>query len=483
MSGKLLLVSFVVAALVAGIAVAVSAQGPQPQSPQTALGTGFIYQGQLKNSGTAISGTCDIAFRLYDDLVAGVPVGGALTKTVTVANGLFATHLDFGNGIFTGDARWLEAQVRCPASSGSYTPLAPRQPLTAAPYALFASAVAAPLNLSANVSAPDAVMRATNSGGGNGVLGSASSHEAAGVVGSAPLTGVLGIATDNANINLGVVGRTDAPSGYGVYGVTSGQFAPAVYGLNTYYTATGALAYLGMGVYGVGVNNGVLSVNGNPSLQSSGSLGNGDSGVAGQFVPANGAGVYGATGSGVGVQAAVLYSGTGDVFVGCATNFGACSSPTNNVTRIDKTGKGYFNGGTQTGGADVAEFIVARDALEAGDVAEIDPDHTGQFRLAAMPNSTAVAGVISTDPGVSLNARDAARSSSTGPQLALVGRVPVKVSAENGMIAPGDLLVASATPGHAMRAPTNPAPGTVIGKALGTLAGGTGVIEMLVMLR
>ena len=63
------------------------------------------------------------------------------------------------------------------------------------------------------------------------------------------------------------------------------------------------------------------------------------------------------------------------------------------------------------------------------------------------------------------------------------GRVPVKSSAENGTIAPGDLLVASATPGHAMRAPANPAPGTVIGKALGTLAHGTGVMEMLVMLR
>jgi len=94
-----------------------------------------------------------------------------------------------------------------------------------------------------------------------------------------------------------------------------------------------------------------------------------------------------------------------------------------------------------------------------------------------------VAGVISTNPGASLGAVDPAGAENTGPQLALVGTVPVKVSAENGAIRPGDLLVASSTPGHAMRAPANPAPGTVIGKALGNLESGTGIIQMLAMLR
>jgi hypothetical protein len=67
--------------------------------------------------------------------------------------------------------------------------------------------------------------------------------------------------------------------------------------------------------------------------------------------------------------------------------------------------------------------------------------------------------------------------------LALAGRVPVKVTAENGPIRPGDLLVASSTPGHAMRAPQRVAPGTVVGKAMGTLEQRRGVVEMLVMLR
>ncbi len=42
------------------------------------------------------------------------------------------------------------------------------------------------------------------------------------------------------------------------------------------------------------------------------------------------------------------------------------------------------------------------------------------------------------------NSRPAAR-------LALTGRVPVKVTAENGAIQPGDMLTTSSVPGHAMK--------------------------------
>jgi hypothetical protein len=65
--------------------------------------------------------------------------------------------------------------------------------------------------------------------------------------------------------------------------------------------------------------------------------------------------------------------------------------------------------------------------------------------------------------------------------MAVVGIVPCKVSAENGPIAPGDLLVTSSTPGHGMR-DANPRVGTVIGKALESLESGTGVIRVLVTL-
>ena len=70
----------------------------------------------------------------------------------------------------------------------------------------------------------------------------------------------------------------------------------------------------------------------------------------------------------------------------------------------------------------------------------------------------------------------------THAPLALSGTVPCKVDAGYGPIQVGDLLVVSPTPGHAMRA-DDPAPGTVLAKALEPLDAGTGLVTVLVMLR
>jgi hypothetical protein len=65
----------------------------------------------------------------------------------------------------------------------------------------------------------------------------------------------------------------------------------------------------------------------------------------------------------------------------------------------------------------------------------------------------------------------------------VVGIVPTKVTAENGSIHAGDLLVTSSTPGRAMKGTDrNRLTGAVVGKALGDLETGTGVIEVLVTL-
>jgi hypothetical protein len=77
-------------------------------------------------------------FGLWDALTVGAQIGATKTS-VGVANGLFTiSNLDFGANAFDGNARWLEIAVRCPAGSGSYTTLSPRQALTPAPYALYA---------------------------------------------------------------------------------------------------------------------------------------------------------------------------------------------------------------------------------------------------------------------------------------------------------------------------------------------------------
>ena len=100
-------------------------------------GTGFTYQGKLIDGGSPANGTYDLQFKLFDALTGGSQVGGTLTQTsVTVTNGLFTVQLDFGN-VFNGTALYLEIGVRPGGSGGAYTTLAPRQPLTATPYALY----------------------------------------------------------------------------------------------------------------------------------------------------------------------------------------------------------------------------------------------------------------------------------------------------------------------------------------------------------
>lgn len=159
-------------------------------------------------------------------------------------------------------------------------------------------------------------------------------------------------------------------------------------------------------------------------------------------------------------------------------------SPSNvNVARIDNTGKGFFNGGTQVGGADLAEVVPTCGNVVAGQVVEIDPAKPDCFRVSTTANSTRVAGVISAAPGVTLNAPDGANADDGRPALALAGRVPVRVTAKRRTIRIGDLLVASPITGYAMRAPADPAVGTVIGKALENFHGARGTIKMLVMTR
>ena len=68
--------------------------------------------------------------------------------------------------------------------------------------------------------------------------------------------------------------------------------------------------------------------------------------------------------------------------------------------------------------------------------------------------------------------------------MAMVGVVPTKVSAENGAIRPGDLLVTSSKAGYAMKGTDRSLlTGAIIGKALAPLNSGTGVIEVAVAIQ
>lgn len=141
--------------------------------------------------------------------------------------------------------------------------------------------------------------------------------------------------------------------------------------------------------------------------------------------------------------------------------------------------------GTVCGGdyAESVDVAGQRRKYGPGDVLVIDPHAPGKFLESADPYSTSVAGIYSTKPGL-IGRREGAPKNPDAVPMAMVGIVPTKVSAENGAIHPGDLLVTSSTLGYAMKGTDRSKMlGAVIGKALGDLDSGKGTIEVVVMLQ
>jgi hypothetical protein len=192
--------------------------------------------------------------------------------------------------------------------------------------------------------------------------------------------------------------------------------------------------------------------------------------------------------------ARLLINSTGNVGIG-TTNPGALLEVNGNVKLTANSGASitFADGTTQstayTGvvcGGDFAESVdvsgIRRD-YGPGDVLIIDPDHPGDFVKSDAAYSTSVLGIYSTKPGY-VGRRLTTPQGSDEVPMAMVGIVPTKVSAENGPIKPGDLLVTSSLPGYAMKGTDRSRMlGAVIGKSLGTLEAGTGVIEVGVTLQ
>lgn len=142
--------------------------------------------------------------------------------------------------------------------------------------------------------------------------------------------------------------------------------------------------------------------------------------------------------------------------------------------------------GNCPGGGDYAESVDVSGeaaAFAPGDVMVVDPDSVGHFLKSSTRYSTLVAGIYSTKPGF-VGRRQLTPKTSTEIPMAMIGIVPTKVSAENGPIKVGDLLVTSSVAGYAMHGTeASLMTGAVVGKALGKLEAGSGVIEVLVSLQ
>lgn len=157
--------------------------------------------------------------------------------------------------------------------------------------------------------------------------------------------------------------------------------------------------------------------------------------------------------------------------------------------RFDHAGEGFFDGGIVTGGADLAESLEVgeRDSdLEPGDVVAISSRWNRAVERSAGAYSTRVIGVYATRPGIVLGEPVDGPRGGRVP-VAILGVVPTKVTAENGPIRRGDILVGSNRPGHAMRASDQRVResriprGAILGKALQVFEGpGTGRILAIV---
>lgn len=154
--------------------------------------------------------------------------------------------------------------------------------------------------------------------------------------------------------------------------------------------------------------------------------------------------------------------------------------------KITADGSTYNDANVYSTPADVAEMYYVLGIAEAGDVVELAEVPSGTVytdtfaaQRTSTPQSPRLLGVVSTKPGPVINYdwKNPEKLASQRP-IALAGRVPVKVSAENGPIALGDHLTSSSTTGVAMRAT---AAGPTIGIALQPYSGsGVGAIEVFV---
>ncbi len=100
-----------------------------------AQGTAFTYQGRLDQNGAPYSGSAELQASLWNASSGGTALASnsPLQVVVSVTNGLFVLPLNFGSN-FPGADRWLQLEVR--TAIGPFTTLAPRQALTATPYAI-----------------------------------------------------------------------------------------------------------------------------------------------------------------------------------------------------------------------------------------------------------------------------------------------------------------------------------------------------------
>lgn len=310
--------------------------GPDPEPPERevrpqseavaagAVGNRIPVQGRLTDdSGNPLDGTYDIRFRLYDAATGGTALCED-TNSVSVENGLFYSEIwgTCGRDDIQGQQLYLGIKVE------DDDEMTDRQAIYPVPYA-FSLRPAAVISTTAY---PALHVESTDPSG----------------------RGLRAYASATSGTNYGVVGASKSPDGYGGY----------------FYNTGG-----GTGVYGESQSTDAVDP---PAPAVHGVSDRGD-GVRGETSSTLGRGVFARNrGQGIAMYGhsnsldttdhfyPTLYltqeNASGDFVVGAESFWGT------RYWRVDRTGKGFFDGGIQNSGADFAEQM----AVE-GEEADYEP--------------------------------------------------------------------------------------------------------------
>jgi len=412
---------------------------------ETAIVSGGIpVQGRLtdKDGNLLPNADYDFAFRLYDSEDTLLCTDHQL---VGVVDGLFNTYISSCEDKLYGQTAYLRVEVE---EDGQ---MLGRQYIRPVPYAL----TLRPGALISDTRDTILTVRSTGSGDSDALIAYAGGDGEAVQAHAIDGAGLFATSENYIALQAYSVETQDHP---GVFGCSANSYSEC-----DPYRDDNAAGVLGYSRY----DWGVMGVGGNDT----------DDG-----------GVYGKTASTNGVGGMFYHSAGGEALQarsdGVADNDNIVrfkSSDTAVVFKVQGDGDTYADGSFTGGGADFAEMLPAQDGLAPGDVLVIGPD--GDLTQSAEAYQTSVVGVYSTKPGF-VGGSDEEMENPGKVPLAIVGVVPCKASAENGAIVPGDLLISSATPGHAMRCDDRSACiGAIIGKALEQLETGTGTIQVLVTLQ
>jgi len=156
------------------------------------------------------------------------------------------------------------------------------------------------------------------------------------------------------------------------------------------------------------------------------------------------------------------------------------NAPTTTPTLVvNESGDATFSGSVIatdfiSTGADIAEKYPSLEELEVGDLVMADPNNSGYIVKTTGESDNNILGIVSGEPGLLMG-----NDVDNGYPVAMLGRVPVKISNVNGNIYPGDTLTPAPIPGFAMKLQTG-TEGIVIGTALETFEEVSGQVSMYV---